>query len=53
MTIRCDRCGELVWFSGNSDKWLRCSNCGKTVDNPNYEECPGGVCSCGSDDDDD
>ena len=58
MTLRCDRCGELVWFSETSEKWLRCSNCGKTVENPNYEDskdsgCCGGVCSCGSDDDGD
>jgi hypothetical protein len=40
MTIRCDYCGELIWFIEASDKWLRCNACGKTQNNPVYKAPP-------------
>jgi hypothetical protein len=42
MTIRCDKCGELVWFNETAGMWLTCTNCGKAQENPHYVEKPKG-----------
>lgn len=38
MVLRCDKCGELIWFDEESEKWLRCSNCGQTTENATYRK---------------
>lgn len=38
MVLRCDKCGELIWFEEGSEKWLYCQNCGQTTGNTTYHK---------------
>ena len=34
MNIRCEKCGELIWFDKDSKDWLYCEHCKKSTQKP-------------------
>lgn len=34
MNIRCEKCGELIWYTEESPDGLYCRHCGKHVEKP-------------------